>query len=186
MIRPEDQDQHGTPPDLPPIVVPPVGACTLQGAFGSGTSACTSTNPVDCANAGGTYGGNESMCGTPPFTPPEWPPPNDYPCAGRNVFGPLYVDDPVTGDHTTPGIQPGAQNPNDYLAAFPGCLLAWCAAVWAEFIASGTPYTQARLIWSNVHTSGYDFPAYQVFPNQAGNYNHIIDLDVKILVEICP
>ncbi len=182
VIRTEDQEQHGTPPDLPVLTE---GACVIQGASGTGTTACTSTDPTSCSDAGGSYQGNASMCGTPPFTPPVWPPPDDFTCVGRNVFGPLYVDDPITGDHTTPGIQPGAQDPNVYLASFPGCLLAWCAAVWSEFIASGTPYTQARLIWYNSSTGGYDFPAYQVFPNQAGNYNHVIQLDVKIFVEYC-
>lgn len=124
----------------------------------------------------------------PPSPPanPEWPVPTPYTCAGRNLWGPILVVDSQTGGDAFVGIAPGAMSPIDYLNMFgaPGCLDAWSAEVWAQFIASGTSYSQARLIWYDMHTTGKGWFAQQVFPGQPGGYGPgTIDLDSKIVVE---
>lgn len=164
-----------------------IGACCISGA-------CSVTTRASCATQGGTFLGKDTTCtegacgSVPPFPGlPAWPVPDPYPCEGRSVTTPILVTDPVTNLDNYVGIAPGAYDPISYLAAFgqPGCLEAWAAEVWSQFVATATPYSQARLIWQDVHTTGKNFMAISVFPDQAGGYPLVIDLDTKIVVEYC-
>jgi hypothetical protein len=94
----------------------------------------------------------------------------------------------VDGDSAFVGINPGSADPDIYLIAYgaPGCLEAWCAEVWAQFVASGTPYSEARLIWDFASLTGANFPATAVFPAQAGGYPNVILLNTFVTVEYCP
>jgi len=176
---------------LPPGVCNPFCACDTPPGTGAciiGTD-CSITTKALCLAAGGVYQGDGSSCPVvPPYELPAWPVPTPYVCGGRGIYGPMYITDPVTSDVTTPGINPGASDPLTYIATWgpPGCLEAWAAAVWADFIAHGPAFSSARLIWADSHTAGYDFMALQVFPSLTGPYAHVIDLDTKIQVEYCP
>lgn len=180
IIRTEDQPP--TPGDGPPGVK--YGRCQIG-------SICTVLSEVDCAAAGGTYGGDDTTC--PPTPPVELPvdPVPPLTCGGGapSLRGPtLAVEDPQTGVTNVVGIAPGALTPEAYLMTYgaPGCLEAWANAVWQQFIASGISYTQARLIWVEEHDTGDNWQATQVFPAQEGGYNGVQDLDTKIVVEYCP
>jgi len=119
---------------------------------------------------------------------PAWPAPPPYTCAGRATTSVLTIIDPATSLPGQVGIAPGGGDPNAYLTfwAAPGCLQAWCAAIWAEFIGSGTPYSTARFIWDSGFLTGANFPGSEVYPNQAGGYSTVIDLDTFPVVEYCP
>ncbi len=127
-----------------------------------------------------------------PITPPEWPVPTPYPCAGRatTINSPVAVTDPYSSITNVVMIVTGFYDPVSYLATFgnPGCLQAWAQAVWDEFKLSGVLYTQARLIWDDSNTTGANWSAIQVFPDQAGGYNQVFPLGIstKIFVEYCP
>lgn len=112
--------------------------------------------------------------------------PVPFTCEGANTYGPMQIRDPATLALNYVGINPGAQTPEDYLASWPGCLDAWALAVWADFVATGIPFTLARLIWKDVHTGGLSWMAMEVYPALAGNYHGVIDLDTKLMVEYCP
>lgn len=129
----------------------------------------------------------------PPNTPPVWPVPAAFACVGDTTTTPIEVSDPVTGVNAFVGINAGGGDPYAYLAGILGstaaanaCVASWSQAVWADFVASGVPYSQARLIWATVPTSGLGWEGYEVFPNQLGNYHGVISLDLKIVVEFCP
>lgn len=165
-----------------------IGACCVNGV-------CSITTRALCASQSGTFLGKGTDCTgspcavTPPQpAPPEWPVPAFYACTGRAVWQPGEVQDPVTGISAFVGIAPGAMDPITYLTTFgqPGCLEAWSAAVWSDFLASGTPYSQARLIWQSTFFSGKNWMGIEVYPNQAGNYHGVINLDTAIFVEYCP
>lgn len=126
----------------------------------------------------------------PPNTPPVWPVPDPYPCDGRatTATSPMLVADPITLESRYVGIAPGMLDPVTYVNTYgaPGCLVAWSNAVWADFLTQGIAYSQARLIWANVHTTDKGWMGIQVFPDQLGGYGGVIDLDTKIVVEYCP
>lgn len=135
---------------------------------------------------GSTGGGGTGGGGSTTFAPPPWPNPAPYPCAGDTTSSVIYVQDPLTLESLPVGISPGALDPVTYLSFHPGCLDAWALDVWNQFMASGIPFTQARLIWADIHTTGNSFMATQVYPSQSGGYGHVLDLDTKIVVEYCP
>ena len=179
---------HGGGGSGPPDNPSDIGACCIDGV-------CSITTRGLCGSQGGTFLGKGSTCeGSPcavvppqPSTP-EWPVPTPYVCAGDATWQPGEVTDPISGLSAFVGIAPGVQNPNDYLSALgqPGCLEAWSAAVWSEFLASGTPYSQARLIWASVILTGKNWMGFEVYPSQSGGYHGVIDLDTAIQVEFCP
>ncbi len=165
-----------------------IGACCINGV-------CSVTTRALCASGGGTFLGKDTTCledscsATPPQPPtPEWPTPDPYTCEGRAEWGPIEVKDQSTGLSAFVGITPGGLDPNAYLAALgaPGCLEAWCAEVWSQFLASSTPFSQARLIWEFVNLTGKNYVGWQVFPNQPGGYISMIGLELSIVVEYCP
>jgi hypothetical protein len=125
-----------------------------------------------------------------PNVPPVWPVPAPFPCVGDGFdLSPLQVVDflqspPLAGYVGVPNVA----DPTDYVNTngAPGCLQAWTDAVWANFLASGTPYSQARVVWYLLPTSGKGFFATAVFPNQSGGYIGAINLDYKLVVEWCP
>jgi hypothetical protein len=127
-----------------------------------------------------------------PVTPPEWPVPTPFPCAGRatTINSPLSITDSMTFVTNVVMAATGFYDPITYLATFaaPGCLEAWGSAVWNAFVLSSVPYTQARLIWEDSNTTGANWAAIQVFPDLAGGYNAVFPLGVstKIVVEYCP
>lgn len=162
-----------------------IGACCIGGV-------CSVTTRALCAAGGGTFLGKgseclEDSCGSvPPQSPlPEWPVPEPYPCGDHFYSVPIEITDPGRGVTTFVGIAPGAEDPVTYLSPYPGCIDAWAAEVWSQFIASGTPYTQARLVWRDVFTTGTGFQAQEVYPDQAGFYHPVISLDTKIVCEYC-
>ena len=126
----------------------------------------------------------------PPNTPPEWPVPTPYDCAGQAYdLSPLQVTDAMQSPPLAAYVGvPNVADPNAYVAAFgsAGCIEAWSNAVWADFVARGVPYAQARLVWYLLPTSGKGFFGTQVFPAQSGGYSQVVDLDFKIVVEYCP
>ena len=128
----------------------------------------------------------------PPNTPPVWPVPDPYTCEGRTTSLPIVIYDPVAQISTYVGIAPTVPNPIDYIKGILGdaqgeaCIVAWSNAVWADFLTTGTPYSQVRLIWSEVSTSNKSFQGWSVFPSQLGDYFQAIDLSTRILVEFCP
>lgn len=165
-----------------------IGAC----CFGEN---CTITTRALCAAQGGTFLGKDTSCSNnpcasapPPPLTPAWPIPTPYACSGDATWQPPEVTDPLTGLSAYVGIAPGALDPNSYLIAVgqPGCLEAWSSAIWSAFLASGTPYAQARLIWQSVILTGKNYMGWEVYPNQAGGYHGVIDLDYQIVVEYCP
>lgn len=174
---------NGTTCDGP---APATGACCID-------QECHLLSLDNCLNAGGIYRGDLATCpdvicavGMP--TPaPAWPVPAPYACPGRGTFSPITITDPSDGSGFV-AINPGAGDPNAYLAFWgePGCLESWCAEVWAQFVASGTPYSAARFIWDSATLTGGNFQATQVFPHQAGGYGRVIDLNTFITVEYCP
>lgn len=171
--------------DTPPPATP-TGACCIDGA-------CSVLTEAACLAAGGTYRGDNVECrgdtcagGMPPL--PSYPPPTPYACAGRASYGAVGVTDPLTGVFGYVGINPGAVDPNLYVEAYglPGCLEAWCAEVWSQFIAAGIPYSSARLIWEfGLLTSG-NYQSIAVFPDQSGGYGLVSSLNTYITVEYCP
>ncbi len=140
-------------------------------------------------SGGGGGGGNNDGGGgtvTSPPAVPAWPIPPEYPCLDRNTFGPLVVQDPITMESLPVGCAPGSLDPVTYLAQFPGCLEAWANDIWSQFVAAKIPFTQARIVFAEIHTTGFGFMAIQVYPEQAGGYGHVIDLDTKLIIEYCP
>lgn len=126
----------------------------------------------------------------PPNTPPVFPVPAPFACAGQQYdLSPLQVTDALVSPPYAAyvGIPPVA-DPSAYVAAngAAGCLQAWSDAVWADFVSRGIPYSQARLVWYLLPTSGLGFFGTQVFPNQLGGYAKVLDLDWKIVTEWCP
>lgn len=173
-----DDNPCAAPP--PPT---PTGACCIDGR-------CSVLTEAACIVAGGTYMGDNVTCDSvscvSPPNLPTWPSPEPYPCVGRSVFGPITMTDPLTSMSAFVGIAPGTQDPNDYCNAVPGCLSSWCAETWAQFLASGTPYTQARLIWGVGLLTNANWMGTEVFPAQAGGYHGVASLDTWIAVEYCP
>ncbi len=192
IIRAEDQPQTGVIPP-PPVTPPPAtGACIVG-------SACTIMSEADCLAAGGTYGGDGSACTpvTPPYTLPAWPPPPAYGCDGETYSSEISMEDPMTLVTRPVGINPGALSPEDYLLQFytadqtSAIINGWCAQVWSEFLASNTPFSQARLQWRYIHVSSGpgtgEYPANAVFPYpNAGGWATVVDLDLKLVVLYCP
>lgn len=161
IIRTEGQPQFGTP------VIP----------GGPGT-----TDPGD----GGTN--PPSVDPNVPPNLPQWPIPPAYGCPGEQTTLPIMIVDPIRGLSRFPGIYPPAGfSPNDWIAFIgaPGALEAWSQAVWADFLASGIPFSQARLIWADIPTTG-DWLATNVFPDELGNYPIVIDMITKVVVQWCP
>lgn len=144
--------------------------------------------PTDGGGGGDDDGGDDDGGGGD--SPPDFPGlPADTPalaCAEPLTYGPITVRDPETLALNYVGIAPGAATPEEYLAAYPGCLDAWAHAVWDDFVATAIPFSQARLIWKDVHVGGLNWMAIEVFPDEAGNYHGVIDLDTRLMVEYCP
>lgn len=163
-----------------------IGACCLG-------QNCLVTTRSLCAQQGGTFLGKGTTCEgnpcgvVPPQPPtPAWPIPEPLACSGEALWTPSQVTDPLTGTSAYVGINPGSLDPLTYLASYPGCVDAWSASVWSEFLASSTPYSQARLVWSFVNLTGKNFMGWQVYPSQSGGYIGVIDLNYIIAVEYCP
>jgi hypothetical protein len=171
--------------DTPPPATP-TGACCIDGV-------CSVLTEAACLEAGGVYRGDDVACqgdtcsGDMPALP-TYPPPDPYECVGRTTFGAITVTDPVEGDSAFVGINPGSADPDLYLLAYgaPGCFEAWCAEVWDQFVASGTPYSSVRLIWDFATLTGANFQATAVFPAQSGGYSNVILLNTFVTVEYCP
>jgi hypothetical protein len=100
----------------------------------------------------------------------------------------ISVEDPVTIVSRLVGINPGGGDPNAYLVTWgsPGCLEAWSAEVWSQFIALGIPFTTARLIWKSGTLTGSNYQGQNVFPDELGNYPIVGSLTDYITVEWCP
>lgn len=147
--------------------------------------------PSGSGNGSGESGGSgQPIPPTPPTPPvpdiPTWPVPSPYACQGDTTWLPPQVVDPQTELSAYVGINPGALDPVTYLAPYPGCIEAWSAAVWAAFLAASIPYSQARLIWQLVNFTGKNYMGWEVYPNQAGWYHEVIDLNWSIVIEYCP
>ena len=174
-----------------PCFIPePTGACCIGGR-------CAAMTEFDCLTAQGVYLGDYASCqSTDCVSPPNlpvWPAPDPYACEGRGVWGPIAVDDPLDFSHAYVAINPGGLDPLVYFAnlgftpvEIAAIIASWSMEVWAQFIATGTPYTSARLIWYYDPITGLNFAGSQVFPAQAGGYGHFGSLDTWIAVEYCP
>lgn len=169
----------------PPTPSTPTGACCIGGA-------CQMLTEAACTEAGGSYRGDGVPCYSVTCSAdmpalPTWPPPTPYDCEGRSTFGVITIIDPADGEPGQVGIPPGDADPNLYLSVWgaPGCLEAWCAAVWAQFIAAHPTYSQARFIWEYGTLTGGNYLATQVYPDQAGGYTPVILLNAYVTVEWC-
>lgn len=133
---------------------------------------------------------------SPPLPPPPlpmvnlpvWPIPDaPYDCATQTYYPEMSVEDPITHEWLPVGIP--ATDPDAYFAQWgqPGSFQAYAAAVWSQFVAAQIPYTQARLVWHEIYTTGFGFSAVEVYPINpgAGNYHHTVLLNLKIVVEYC-
>lgn len=121
-----------------------------------------------------------------PVPVPEWPIPPDYGCSGEATTGVISVYDPIRNESDFVGI-PGVDDPMAYVLANGAtrCLSAWVTAVWADFIALGIPYSQARVEWVWAPSTQLDFLATEVFPDQPGNYTKTPG-PWKLQVRYCP
>lgn len=156
------------------------GGGTIPPSAGGGT-----IPPTTPPSGGGGGGGN------PPTEPalPSWPTDGILQCGVQTQqFGPIEVSDPINGTIATVAINPGMADPNAYMAFFgqPGATQAWADAVWANFIASGIPFSAARFIWASVNVTGFGFMGIQVFPGEPGGYQPVNSLNTSICIEYCP
>lgn len=128
----------------------------------------------------------------PNVPPPVWPVPDPYPCVGRDIYWQLPVADTGTDPATVRnvGIPDTGDDPLLYFAAQgvdgAAIIQAWANAVWLQFITTGTPYTQARLIWVVAPDGDRDWLAQSVFPDGTVDFGSALNLDQKIAVEFCP
>lgn len=133
--------------------------------------------PVDDTNGGPPL---------PPLTP-SWPPPNpeDTPCGDSYaIFLGIVMEDKLQGITRPVGISvaPGV-NPVSVLE--PGVLEKWALEVWNQYL-DAHPYTGTEtLVWWEIHNTGLEWMANQVFQNPDGNWNGVIDLDMKLTILYC-
>lgn len=122
---------------------------------------------------------------------PQWPPPEDPLCPpGTDELvdeGVIVIYDDTTGRTGEVGINPG-MDPNVYMSlyALPGATAAWAQDIWDAFLARGTPYTTARLIWWGTALTNLAFSAAHVYPNKPGGYPYTSGLNMTIAVAYCP
>lgn len=129
----------------------------------------------------------------PNVPPPVWPPPSQYPCHAPDTN--FYWQLPVADTGTDPAVVHNVGIPNtgdDPALYFSGLgydataiIQTWANAIWLQFVNSGTPYTQARLVWSLQPDGGRDWFAQSVFPDGTINFGSSYNLDIKIAVEYC-
>lgn len=130
----------------------------------------------------------------PNVTKPTWPPPDPYPCPGQGYdLSPLQITDdtvspPVAGYVGVPNVA----DPNQWMldntpdGQGADAIQRWANAVWLQFLSEGTPYSNARVVWYNLPTSGDGFMASAAFTSPQGILNTVTDLDWKLVVETCP
>jgi hypothetical protein len=118
---------------------------------------------------------------------PVWPAPTpeETPC-GENyaIFLGIVMEDKLqgitrpVGTSVAPGVDPATS-----LSA--GVLEKWAQEVWNQYLLQ-YPYTGTEtLVWWEIHNTGLEWMANQVFQNPAGNWNGVIDLDWKLTILYC-
>lgn len=154
-------------------------------------------NPTVITYPGGGYDYEPPVNDTeggPPLPPgpplqPVWPPPEgpDTPCGDSFTIWPgISMTDLLQGITRPVGTSaPDGVDPGSLLA--PGVLEAWAKETWNQFnqLSLGANPETSVLAWWQVHNSGLEWMANQVFQNPSGNWNGVIDLDWKLVIIYC-
>jgi hypothetical protein len=169
---------------------PPASSVASSSAGGSSSSGSSSGGsipsswiaPSSIPVSSSGSGGSESSGGPSYPNFPIWPPPEQWENSG--IWAPISQTDPITGISRFVAI-PNVADPIAYMNTYghPGALEAWVEDVWADFVASGTVYTQARMVWAYTPLAGDNFNAIHVYPLKEGNYPLIINLYYSPAVE---
>ena len=123
---------------------------------------------------------------TEPNLIPTWPPPTTTPCGDIfSIFLGIVMEDKIQGIIRPVGTSAGdGVDPGSTLA--PGVLEAWAAEVWAQWGQQRPPnVAHEELVWWQIHTSGLEWFANQVFQFPDGNWNGAVDLDWKLTILYC-
>lgn len=126
--------------------------------------------------------------GGPPLPPltPAWPPQVPPQCADNySIFLGISMEDKLqgitrpVGTSVGPGVDPGT-------SLGPGVLEKWAQEVWNQWLASQPGKTSyAILTWWQIHNTGLEWFANQVFQNPEGNWHGSVDLDWKLTILYC-
>lgn len=148
--------------------------------------------PTEIIYPGGGYDYNpptDDTGGGPPLPPlnPTWPTPDPstLPCPDSyTVFLGIEMTDllqgitrPV-GTSAPPGVDPGT-----LLAQ--GVIAKWAQEVWTQYLQQNPYRGNEILVWWQIHNTGLEWMANQVFQNPGGNWNGVIDLDWKLTILYC-
>ena len=125
---------------------------------------------------------------TLPSLQPQWPPPDptSTPCGDNySIFTGIVMEDkfqgitrPV-GTSVGPGIDPAT-------SLDPGVVTKWAQEVWNQWYAiRPANVTHEELVWWQIHNTGLEWFANQVFQNPDGNWNGSVDLDWKLTILYC-
>lgn len=120
---------------------------------------------------------------------PVWPPPTESPVCGGGytIFLGISMTDPFQGIERPVGISVGA-GVDPSTALDPGVIEKWSLEVWNQYLAnrpSNVIPGSEMLVWWEIHTTGLEWFANQVFTQPDGNWNGSVDLDWKITVLYC-
>lgn len=155
-----------------------------------------SSDPTQINYPGGGYDydpPSDDTDGGPPLPPvpptqPTWPPPDpgDTPC-GENfsIFLGITMTDLLQGITRPVGTAAGS-GVDPATTLDPGVLHAWAMEVWNQWNAvRPANVVYEELVWWEIHNTGLEWMANQVFQNPDGSWNGVVDLDWKLTILYC-